>query len=395
MPRRTCDNCGNVMPLFVPRTRQADGSLWCEACCVGRPGRPRAQASIDVETAIGVLEESGFAVVAANDHTAEGWILLDTDNMPVADPERGSFVWTDPAQARAMIGKTPENGEFPVREMVPTSHWEVTYKQDYGWQARPKRQASASGIRHVAHDSGDGATIFHCPFCGSGQVIGGSDGTVECEFCHTRFTVQVQPNMPSMPQTVDGQPFPIPGMPGSEADPDAPPAQQPPLMEDGQPASAVGTPNAPAGANQPPSEADDDKDVPPFLRKKQSARDDWTRQVIGESTMCSKCGAQGEATGYLSELRCPNGHHFFPERIREDACGVTKGNTKITCELAKGHPGDHEGYVRARGLQSWSSLWYLTSEGAALDQDAYVRYLAIKHAIDRPGVLAQVRASRE
>ena len=34
----------------------------------------------------------------------------------------------------------------------------------------------------VAHQSGDGVTIYHCPFCGSGQVIAGSDGTVSCDF---------------------------------------------------------------------------------------------------------------------------------------------------------------------------------------------------------------------
>jgi hypothetical protein len=41
----------------------------------------------------------------------------------------------------------------------------------------------------LGHDSGDSQTIFHCCFCGSGQVIARSDGTVECEFCHSVFTV--------------------------------------------------------------------------------------------------------------------------------------------------------------------------------------------------------------
>lgn len=67
----------------------------------------------------------------------------------------------------------------------------------------------------IAHDSGDGETIYHCPFCGSGQVIARSDGTVECEFCHTAFTVQVQPEMPAFPQTINGMPVDVPGMPGS------------------------------------------------------------------------------------------------------------------------------------------------------------------------------------
>lgn len=72
--------------------------------------------------------------------------------------------------------------------------------------------------RHVAHDSGDGADINHCPFCGSGSVIGGHSGTVECEFCHRNFTVQVQPEFRGMPQSVNGQPFNVPGMPGGGPD---------------------------------------------------------------------------------------------------------------------------------------------------------------------------------
>jgi hypothetical protein len=67
---------------------------------------------------------------------------------------------------------------------------------------------------HTAHDSGDGQTIYHCPFCGSGQVLARSDRTIECEFCHTAFTVQVQPEFSAFPQTVNGQPMEVPGMPG-------------------------------------------------------------------------------------------------------------------------------------------------------------------------------------
>jgi hypothetical protein len=69
-------------------------------------------------------------------------------------------------------------------------------------------------LRTVAHDSGDGETIYHCPFCGGGQVTGRSDGTVECGYCQTHFTVQVQPSHPGMPQTIDGKPHENPEMPG-------------------------------------------------------------------------------------------------------------------------------------------------------------------------------------
>ena len=79
---------------------------------------------------------------------------------------------------------------------------------------RVEMLAPVAALRKQAHDSGDGETIYHCPFCGAGQVTGRSDGTVECGFCHTFFTVQVQPQHPNMPQTVNGQPVQMPGMPG-------------------------------------------------------------------------------------------------------------------------------------------------------------------------------------
>lgn len=79
----------------------------------------------------------------------------------------------------------------------------------------------------IAHDSGDGATIFHCPFCGSGQVIARSDRTTECEYCHACFTVQVQPQFPAFPQTNNGMPMQVPGMPGQIGGPPGIPGQDP------------------------------------------------------------------------------------------------------------------------------------------------------------------------
>lgn len=77
-------------------------------------------------------------------------------------------------------------------------------------------------IKVLAHDSGSTEVIYHCPFCGSGQVIARSDGTVMCEFCNAAFTVQVQPEFSAFPQTIDGQPVDIPGMGGQSDNPDVP-----------------------------------------------------------------------------------------------------------------------------------------------------------------------------
>lgn len=87
--------------------------------------------------------------------------------------------------------------------------------QEHERRAHPDVARAREGRRKHAHDSGDGETLYHCPFCGAGQLVGNADGTAQCQFCNTTFTVQVQPNQPEMPQTVDGEPYPIPDMPGT------------------------------------------------------------------------------------------------------------------------------------------------------------------------------------
>ena len=128
----------------------------------------------------------------------------------------------------------------------------------------------------------------NCPFCGGGQVWARSDGTTECDFCESAFTVQVQPMRSAMPQTVNGQPVEIPGMPG----------------EAGSNADALAEASAPDAPFQPP-----DSEVAAF--------DPPAQQVAAH---------------------------------------------------------------------------YVTGSGAALDDDAFVRHLAIAHADDREAVIAQVRA---
>lgn len=123
-----------------------------------------------------------------------------------------------------------------------------------------------------AHDSGDGETIFHCPMCGSGQVIARNDGSVECEFCTTAFTVQVQPQMPAFPQTIDGQPVDVPGMPNGGRDANVPPGTAPvggddPMDPDVDPSDPDAA-QVPPGEDGDPQDADDDggDDKPAFLK---------------------------------------------------------------------------------------------------------------------------------
>lgn len=145
-----------------------------------------------------------------------------------------------------------------------------------------------------AHQSGDGVTIAHCPLCGSGQVVGRSDGNAECQFCNSSFLVRVQPMYSAFPQTVDGMPMQIPGMP--------PPAPAPGMDGGmGAPPGAGGVPpgdGADPGAGAPPFGGDaggegppeddgggdsgDDSGggAPPFGKKKSSYRT-ASNQILG------------------------------------------------------------------------------------------------------------------
>ena len=115
----------------------------------------------------------------------------------------------------------------------------------------------------LAHDSGDSMTIFHCPFCGSGQVIARSDGSVECEFCHAAFTVQVQPEFSAFPQTIGGVPVDVPGM---GPDQQAPQDGQEPLL-DGEEGEDVPPFAEEEDAPDGEDEGSDEEGVPPFAKK--------------------------------------------------------------------------------------------------------------------------------
>lgn len=127
----------------------------------------------------------------------------------------------------------------------------------------------APNIVVMAHDSGDAEVVFHCPFCGSGQVLARNDGTIECQFCQACFTVQVQPQYPAFPQTINGMPVQVPGMgpqwPGEEQpDPGAPdPNGMPVPSEDDQ--DADGVPDEEEGA--PGGEESDEDSGNPFAKQ--------------------------------------------------------------------------------------------------------------------------------
>jgi hypothetical protein len=107
---------------------------------------------------------------------------------------------------------------------------------------------AARGIgTRLAHDPGDPLITSHCPFCGSGQVVGRSDGTIACSFCGQNYIVRVQPAFPGAPQ--------MPGGPGAPSDvgPDGG------LMDPGM----IGPDGMPVGGGMPPEEGGEEGGMPP------------------------------------------------------------------------------------------------------------------------------------
>lgn len=129
-------------------------------------------------------------------------------------------------------------------------------------------------------------TVKHCPFCGSGDVWGGSDGTITCEFDGATFQVSVEPQYPSAPGSIDGQPLNIDGEPdpfGQASAGDAMagaegvaggPDDQLGLDEEGGPEDEQegGPPWANGGDGDEEEDEDEDEGAPPPFPPKKSYR---------------------------------------------------------------------------------------------------------------------------
>lgn len=164
-------------------------------------------------------------------------------------------------------------------------------------------------IVRIAHDSGDSITVFHCPFCGSGQVIARSDGSIECEFCHSSFTVQVQPEFSAFPQTIGGVPVDVPGMGPDQQPMDAPGDEQD--MGGPQDPMAAGAQTAGADGEFPPEEEDEEdpeaeEEENPFAKKSYRTADG--RELDEESYLQHLALATTrDRTSILRRVRAANG----------------------------------------------------------------------------------------
>jgi hypothetical protein len=159
----------------------------------------------------------------------------------------------------------------------------------------------STSVRKIAHDSGDGETIYHCPFCGSGQVIARSDKTVECEFCHTAFTVQVQPEMSAFPQTINGLPVDVPGMPGEIGSEGG---------DDPMDPSAI-----PGDETDAPGDGGGDSSDSPLTDNKDSDSDSDDSNPFSKSSFRTESGYQLDLDWYLRHLAYQANRPLSPEDL--------------------------------------------------------------------------------
>ena len=129
------------------------------------------------------------------------------------------------------------------------------YRERYP-NTRGKRAMTLAYPAHTrtAHLGNDPEAVYHCPFCGSGALVGGPDGSVTCGVCERTYMVFIQPQFSGMPadqspgamdpaaNSNDGA---VEGLNEADPfDPDAPPVTD---ISQAPPFELVTTPAPPAG----------------------------------------------------------------------------------------------------------------------------------------------------
>jgi hypothetical protein len=347
---RQCDNCGAHMPAYEPRTRVGERML-CDACKANPRGgfvsasvkpwwqQERRAMKKQAQTCgacdgtgefdgveCGACEGSGdlasseelrywdegvhhythdepaehimWNAVAAYDHLKNAHGLSDAEidrrYQTIKDPENYPFY-------QGNRGAHNDVHAEHVPQKIPHQHGTSTGPDSMRSSGRRQERRvmnNQANLRKHAHDSGDGETIYHCPFCGSGQVIARSDRTIECEFCHTSFTCQVQPQFSAFPQTINGVPVQVPGMPGQ-------------VGEDPMAGADPNDPNAqdPNGGGSIPPQGDDSGDVPDEDRDDSPSGDSSTGGNPFAASLRTSTGRKVSREDYLARLALIASHN--------------------------------------------------------------------------------------
>lgn len=202
----------------------------------------------------------------------------------------------------------------------------------------------------------------NCPFCGGGNVTGRSDGTIECGFCETHFTVQVQPAFAGMPQTVNGVPYDMPGMPGG-VDPNTglpPDGMDAGMDEEGALSPEGAPPDAEMG-----SPADEEE------QGKNGTSVPWEHQ--------SKLASEDEEMAMYRHLTGVHGweHNglYFPTK----SVMTREHNYQHSKSARPTNTHDHEGLPASWQQHNKQAKLYHSSVGD-LSEDQYIAHLALIHS---------------
>lgn len=400
MANRRCEQCGSAMPHRMSRQRGEDGRLVCDNC----KRWPQKIGSM-TET-----QQREFAKRAAEAVTSIMRVAHDAD-WGVRETAGGVTYSLDTNGYSASVWGNQNPGTYEWEVLGPNNEYLAGTSDPVGLDlaldsaeaAIPGFQRAAS--RKVAHDSGDNAILNHCPFCGSGAITGGSDGSVECDYCHTVFTVQVQPKHPNMPQTIDGQPMPPPGMPaGQQTEMSGPTDPAVDSDQQGNPTDPLGDahadPTEQVGGHDPNADQDPaaagsdggDSSQPPWLQKKKkpAADEDPTKKkpnpfakgsALAHGPLCTDCF---HATyGYDPEMG--DGESSYAPGICS-RCGSDEIVFTIDPEFS-----DH----MLTPPEFRKGAMFFTAEGEVLPFDSYISRLALDYADDRLAVLTSVRSAND
>jgi hypothetical protein len=288
----------------------------------------------------------------------------------------------------------------------------------------------------------DNILTMNCPFCGSGQITGRSDGGIDCAFCGQSFIVRVQPAFPGMPQApgmgapTDAGPEGIPvGLPPGAGPEGLPPGADGGMPPGGDEEGGGFPPGGDEDEEAPPGADDEDEDdgAPPFA-KKSSRRlgahehpDDDLRRHLAEEhghgwieypgvSEISRIhdadhrnrGAaahRGDIAPPLQSLPEPAARHW-PAHRRErfddprlgDSYGDRFGAEDVADQYRRethGQPSPDSDYGRFAPApperRHLSVRRYRTISGDVLPEDAYIRHLAVLHSGGSSRVLALLR----
>lgn len=198
---RVCDRCGVKMPFGVSR-RRVDDKLVCDGCINDRPGMPRSQV---IRQGVQVDQMSLVRKAVLTKQAEFPPKKKSDDGGDSAPPSHGA-----PPPPHHDPAGPPAGPHMMQQGMGPN--------MDPMGMGQP--QAQQGQMQQFAPDQKSDLIVRVCPFCGSGHLIGRSDGSIECGYDNNVFTVTVMPSHPFQPLVnPDGSPFSMPQDPNADPHP--------------------------------------------------------------------------------------------------------------------------------------------------------------------------------